>query len=112
MIEYSFKSENRQQLDAVFEKRNGCDDIIIIKNRFVTDSRAANILFFDGSDWVTPDTPLLEGVQREYLLSQKLIKMKRIKEGDIKSFQKIKLINAMIDFDRANEISVSTGIIS
>lgn len=109
-IEYSFKSEDRQQLDAAYEKRVGCDDIIIIKNGFVTDSWAANILLFDGSDWFTPDTPLLEGVQREYLLSQKRIKTKRVMVTDLPSFQKIRLVNAMIDFERAPEIIISENI--
>jgi len=109
-IDYSYKSENRQQLNAAFEKRNGCDDIIIIKNGCVTDSWAANILLFDGTDWITPDTPLLQGVQREYLLAQNQIKLKRVKETEILSFQKIRLINAMIDFERAPEIIITEGV--
>jgi 4-amino-4-deoxychorismate lyase len=100
-IDYSFKTDNRQQLDAAFEKRDGCDDIIIVKNGCVTDSWATNILLFDGHDWITSDTPLLEGVQREYLLSQNQIKKRRVWVTDLPSYQKIKLINAMIDFERA-----------
>jgi 4-amino-4-deoxychorismate lyase len=109
-IDYSYKSENRQQLNSAFEKRNGCDDIIIIKNGCVTDSWAANIILFDGHDWITPDTPLLEGVQREYLLSQNLIKLQRVLITDLPSFQKIRLINAMINFERASEINISGSI--
>jgi 4-amino-4-deoxychorismate lyase len=109
-IDYTFKTENRQQLDAVYEKRNGCDDIIIIKNNYVTDSWAANILLFDGTDWITPDTPLLEGIQREYLLSQNFIKMHRVIVSDLIFFQKIKLINAMIDFERAPVINIPAGL--
>jgi 4-amino-4-deoxychorismate lyase len=109
-IDYSFKSENRQQLDAAFEKREDCDDIIIIKNGCVTDSWAANILLFNGTDWITPDTPLLEGVQREYLLSQNRIRKQRVMVTDITSFQKIRLINAMIDLERAPEIIITEGV--
>jgi len=109
-IDYSFKTDNRQQLDSAFEKRADCDDIIIVKNNCVTDSWAANIILFDGQRWVTPDTPLLKGVQREYLLSRKLIKEQRVLVADLSSFQKIRLINAMIDFERASEIAIAEGV--
>jgi 4-amino-4-deoxychorismate lyase len=109
-IDYPFKTDDRQQLDAAFEKREGCDDIIIIKNNCVTDSWAANIILFDGQDWVTPDTPLLEGVQREFLLSRNRIKLQRVMVIDLPSFEKIKLINAMIDFERAPEIAIAEGV--
>jgi 4-amino-4-deoxychorismate lyase len=109
-IDYSFKTDNRQQLDAAFEKREDCDDIIIVKNGSVTDSWAANILLFDGHDWITSDTPLLEGVQRDYLLSQNQIKKRRVWVTDLPSYQKIKLINAMIDFERAPIIDIPDGL--
>jgi 4-amino-4-deoxychorismate lyase len=109
-IDYTYKSENREGLNAAFDKREGCDDIIIVKNNCVTDSWAANILLFNGNKWITPDTPLLKGVQREYLLSQKLIKEQRVLATDLFSFQKIRLINAMIDFDRAPEIIISENV--
>jgi 4-amino-4-deoxychorismate lyase len=109
-IDYSFKTEDRQRLDNAYEKRGECDDIIIIKNEYVTDSWAANILFFDGAKWVTPDTPLLEGTQREYMLSHNLIKLQRISVNDIHSFQKVRLVNAMIDFERAPEIVIAESV--
>jgi 4-amino-4-deoxychorismate lyase len=109
-IDYTFKTENRFRLDAAFNKRDGCDDIIIIKNHCVTDSWASNILFFDGYEWITPDTPLLEGIQREYLLSKNLIRLRRVMVTDLHLFQKIKLINAMIDFERAPIIDIPSGL--
>lgn len=109
-IDYSFKTDNRQQLDVAFEKRDGCDDIIIVKNNCVTDSWAANIILFDGHDWITPDSPLLKGVQREYLLLQNRIKLQRVMITDLPFFQKIRLINAMIDFERAPEINISGSV--
>jgi len=109
-IDYTFKSENRQQLDVSFLKRGNCDDIIIIKNGHITDAWAANILLFDGKDWFTPDTPLLKGVQREFLLQEEKIKQREITTGVLNIFQKVKLINAMIDFERAPEISIPEGI--
>jgi 4-amino-4-deoxychorismate lyase len=110
-IEYPFKTENRLELNACYEKREGCDDIIIVKNGLITDSWAANILLFDGKSWIAPDTPLLKGVQREYLLTQNLIKSKRVTINDLPLFKKIRLVNAMIDFERAPEIEINGGVI-
>jgi len=94
-IDYSFKYADRERLQKLFEKRGGCDDIIIIKNRFVTDSFAANLIFFDGEKWVTPDTPLLHGTQRTKLLEEKKIFVCSLTLDDIKKYEKIGLINAM-----------------
>ena len=83
----------------MFAQRGKCDDIIIIKNGLVTDAFAANLLFFDGKNWVTPTTPLLKGTQRQFLLDQEIIFETKIREEDICSYQKVGLINAMVSFE-------------
>jgi 4-amino-4-deoxychorismate lyase len=98
-VDYHLKYTNRQVLQDLFAQRGLCDDIIIIKNGLVTDSFAANLLFFDGETWFTPTTPLLKGTKRQMLIDQGIISEKEIIEEDIRSFQKVGLINAMIDFD-------------
>lgn len=45
-IEYGFKYANREKLNRLFSEKNDCDDIIIVKNGFITDSYYGNILFF------------------------------------------------------------------
>jgi len=85
-----------------------CDDIIIVKNGFVTDSFAANILFLDGVQWITPTTPLLNGTKRQFLLDQGIIAEKEIREEDIRTYQKVGLINAMIDFDEMPVIDIDS----
>jgi 4-amino-4-deoxychorismate lyase len=109
-IEYQYKTDKRQLLDAAFLMRNNCDDIIIIKNNMITDSWAANIILFDGDRWLTPDTPLLKGIQREYLLSIGFLIEKKIQYTDIMNFKYIKLINALIDFERAPSINCANSI--
>ena len=109
-IDYTYKTSNRDKLNAAFEKRDTCDDIIIVKNGFIADSSASNILLFDGSDWITPDTPLLKGTQREYLLLNKKIIEQPVPVSALNQYHKIKLINAMIDFERAPEINIPDGI--
>ena len=98
-IDYHLKYTDRQILQELFAKRGDCDDIIIVKNRLVTDSFAANLLFFDGEKWLTPASPLLKGTKRQFLIDNGIISEKEIREEDIRSYQKVGLINAMIDFE-------------
>lgn len=97
-IDYHLKYTDRQVLQELFAQRGDCDDIIIIQNGFVSDSFAANLLFFDGDKWFTPTTPLLKGTKRQFLLDQRIIFEREIRENNIRNFQKVGLINAMIDF--------------
>lgn len=98
-VDYHLKYTNRQMLQELFAQRGDCDDIIIVKNGLVTDSFAANLLFFDGENWVTPTTPLLKGTKRQFLLNQGIIAEKQIREEGILNYQKVGLINAMVDFE-------------
>ncbi len=105
-ITYRHKAENRAYLDKLFDQRQFCDDVLIVKNGFVTDASYSNILFYDGHTWVTPDTPLLEGTMRSFLLDTAEIKQIPITVQDIRNFKTFRLINAMLGFD-GPEIDVS-----
>ena len=99
-IEYAHKSAAREDIDALFGKREEGDDILIIKNLFVTDTSIANIAFQTSSgEWVTPKNPLLKGTTRARLLDEGKIKEADIKVHELRSFSKVALLNAMIDFD-------------
>ena len=98
-IDYHLKYSDRQIIQELFARRGDCDDIIIVKNGFVTDSSVANLLFYNGNQWITPNTPLLKGTKRQFLLDQGIISELEIREKDIRNFQKVGLVNAMIDFE-------------
>jgi 4-amino-4-deoxychorismate lyase len=98
-IDYHLKYTDRQILQQLYAQRGNADDIIIVKNGLVTDSFTANLIFFDGQKWATPNSPLLKGTQRQALLEQGIISELEIKESDISSFQKVGLINAMVSFE-------------
>ena len=105
-IDYHLKYTDRQLLDELFAQRGDCDDIIIVKNGFVTDSFATNLLFFDGQRWFTPSTSLLKGTKRQLLLDQEIIFEKEIRAENIRNYQKVGLINAMIDFEEMPMVAV------
>lgn len=106
-IDYHLKFANRDKLNELFESRENCDDILIVKNRYITDSSTANLLFFDGQKWWANNTPLLAGTKREKLISERKIKLREIKRSDLHRYQKVGLINAMWDFSNMPVISTN-----
>jgi 4-amino-4-deoxychorismate lyase len=107
-IDYGFKYANRSELEELFRQREDCDDILVIKNGCVSDSFYANVVFWDGEGWITPDTPLLPGTMRASLLRKEEIRECRIRPEDLAGYQKTKLINAMNDLENAPEIPMKS----
>ena len=105
-IDYRFKYSDRKVLENLFEKRHNCDDIIIVKNGFITDSFTANLIFFDGKKWWTPDTPLLPGTQRAKLIYESKIEVCKIAVDEILNYKRVGLINAMWNFKNMPVVEV------
>lgn len=97
-FDYSFKFEDRKELDKM-KMKSKAEEIIIVKNNHITDTSFSNLLFLKGKEWFTPNSYLLNGVQRQQLLKQKKIKEAEITMQNIKQFSHFQLINAMNDFD-------------
>ncbi len=106
-ILYNHKYSNRASINELFERRGNCDDILIIKKGWVTDSSYANIIFKSGDKWYTPQTCLLKGTMRESLIRSGEIREEQIKSNDMMKFKKFKLINSMLGFE-GSEHTIST----
>ncbi|MDF1611343.1 aminotransferase class IV [Stygiobacter electus] len=102
-IDYSYKYLDRSNLQKLLCKCIA-DDVLIIKNGFVADTTYSNVVFYDGKNYFTPNTPLLKGTKREKLLREGIIKETEIKISDINNYQSLFLINAMLDIDKAKAI--------
>ena len=107
-IVYDYKFENRDALSDLFEKRGDFSDILIVKNGFITDSSYSNIVLFDGEDYLTPSTFLLNGTMRQRLLDEKRIKEREIKVEDLKNYKRIFLINALNSLEDNLSVEVSS----
>ena len=97
-VDYSFKYEDRSQIENLLRSKFSCDDILIIKNGFVTDTSFANIVFSKDGELFTPTTFLLNGTKRKHLIQIGKIKEIEIPVDDISRFDKYFLINSMLDF--------------
>lgn len=95
---YSYKSTDRSLLNALYEKREDNDDVLIVRNGLLTDTSIANIALFDGVNWYTPVHPLLKGTRRQSLLDERILFERDINISEIGNYQKIALFNAMIPF--------------
>ncbi len=110
-VEYGHKYEDRSALDELYQQRESADEIIIIKHGLVTDTSIANVLLFDGQNWITPDSPLLEGTMRAELLSKKIVAPKKVKVADLLTYKKIMLINAMNPFNESKALNLPQALV-
>ena len=99
-FDYSFKYENRSCFEKLFESYSGYDDFILTRDGFLTDTTIANIALKKDNRWFTPKTPLLGGTVRNKLLDENVLIPKDISKEDIKSYDELALMNAMIGFKR------------
>jgi 4-amino-4-deoxychorismate lyase len=94
---YEFKYQDRTLINSFLTGIDALSDILFIKNGLLTDTSFSNIILFDGEKWITPDAYLLNGVKRRHLLENGEIIEKKVSTYDLSRFQKISLINAMLE---------------
>jgi 4-amino-4-deoxychorismate lyase len=97
---YDYKFSNRDWINEALTQ-SGKDEIVMHDGGLIKDCSYTNIVFFDGANWFTPATPLLEGTQRAKLIQEGIIIAKALHVNDIHSFKKFKCINAMIHWEDA-----------
>ncbi|GLR19757.1 4-amino-4-deoxychorismate lyase [Portibacter lacus] len=106
-ISYSEKSLDRSALDSLYNMREEADDIIIVKDNFITDSYYANLAFLQNGRWYTPAKPLLEGTFRAKLIKEGKIIPRSIKAEDISDFSKLKIFNALTEWEMHDPVLIS-----
>lgn len=106
MIEYKYKASDRKNIENLYLQKETCDDIIIIKNNYITDTSIANIAIEIDEKWMTPKIPLLFGTTRARLLQTEQIIASHITIEDLKRAKRFALMNAMIDFDIINDFKI------
>lgn len=90
---YPYKFADRSFLNKLLVENPDVDEVIMTKNGLITDCTIANLAFWDGSNWLTPSTPLLKGTKRQQLLDKQEITEIKISTEDIEKYQGVCLIN-------------------
>ncbi|WP_109829492.1 aminotransferase class IV [Reichenbachiella versicolor] len=97
-MSYSYKSLSRTLLTELYSSKGKNDDIIIVNSKGeLTDSYFANLAFYDGEGWYTPNTYLLKGVKRSFLIDRGILKEIKILKSNLQNFSKVSLINALLN---------------
>ncbi len=112
VVQVDYADYHLKYLDkSLFENlKKGCgsgEDILIALKGEISDTSFSNVAFFDGRKWLTPARPLLKGTRRAELLDKKIIFERNILLKDIRSFSKIALFNALLDWDSRIELPVN-----
>jgi 4-amino-4-deoxychorismate lyase len=94
-VSYTFKTVERCDLDALYEQRVGCDEILICKGGLITDAYYYNVVLGNRRGLYTPKSPLLCGTQRHYLLDNQKVREMDIRIEMLGDFDDLYLVNAL-----------------
>lgn len=106
-LDYHLKYADREALEKLRSLRQRCDEIIIVRNGALSDTSYSNLLFYDGNDYVTPDSYLLNGTRRQRLLREGRIREEHLTPHDLSRFKSAILINAMIGLEENISVPVN-----
>lgn len=105
--DYAHKYVNRNWINDMVANSTA-DDIILTQNGFIKDASYANLVFFNGSNWITPDQPLLRGTKRANLLQNGIISEAAIQINALTNFSVVKLVNAMMTWEESPVIKLNS----
>jgi len=95
---YDHKFLNREQLDDFFTQKGSCDDILMTKKGWLTDTYYCNVALHRDGLWYTPEKPLLHGTSRARLIAEKRLISAPIHIDELSEYRHIMLFNSMIPF--------------
>ncbi|KMK51444.1 branched-chain amino acid aminotransferase [[Actinobacillus] muris] len=107
--EYTFKYTDRQLFEQ-FLKKSG-EELIFIKNGFISDCTIGNLLFLKNGIWHSPAHYLLKGTQLSQLIDKKQVILTEITQHNLYDYQQIMMINALNPFDPKRAIPINKNTI-
>ena len=93
---YSNKSLERAVLNRLKAECPADEVLLVDSEGRITDCSFANLALRREGRWYTPDTPLLEGIQRQHLILEGLLTPCTIRVADLGEYDQILPINAML----------------
>lgn len=110
-VDYHIKWADRSALQSLVAQRGAADEILIVSSDgLLTDSSYTNVALLREGRWYTPRVPLLEGVQRAHLIEEGLLTACDIAVTELRSYDRIALVNAMMPWSERIELTISAII--
>lgn len=103
-INYNKKWLNRDEINSLYDKCKDFDEILIVKNGFITDTGIANVAILLDNVWLTPNNPLLAGTCRARLLENGFLKLADIDIDMVLKAKGFAVLNAMTGFRKLENI--------
>ncbi len=106
--DYGFKYADRKALGDLLEQKGNCDELLITHGGLITDTSYSNVVLSKDDHYFTPRTFLLNGTKRQQLLREGKISEREISVDSLGDYDRIYLINAMLDIEDGISLSVSS----
>ena len=95
---YTFKFKDRDRINHFYSLKEEADDVLLLKDGYITDTSYANVALLKDGKWFTPKSPLLNGTSRTRFLKKGIIQENVIHINDIQKYEKLSIFNSMIPF--------------
>lgn len=110
-IDYHLKYSDRSALTDLAEMRGDADEVIIVKDGFITDTSYSNLVFAAGERFLTSDRQLLRGVMLSHLLESGKVSAVALRLDDILPGNRYGItcafmVNAMLPIESAKPIDI------
>lgn len=106
-LDYAFKYEDRSALMRLTRQKGICDDILITKDGYITDTSYSNVVLENSEGLFVPHTCLLNGTRRQRLLTEGIVQERPIRTADLNQYNRLYLINALIGLEENISLPVS-----
>ena len=106
-LDYAFKYEDRSAIMCLLQLKESCDDILITKGGYITDTSYSNVVLENSEGLFVPHTFLLNGTRRQRLLSEGIVRERAIRPSDLGQYHRLYLINALIGLEEDVSLSLS-----
>jgi len=103
---YDHKLKNRDALLLLLDKRGTAEEVLIVRNGYITDTSYANVVLRKENKWYTPDIPLLPGTRRTHYLQNGILSEAQIKPSELCQYDELRLINAMLSMEESATIPI------
>ena len=101
MTTYAFKYADRAPLARLDVPLGASDELLFVRDGYLTDTSYTNLVLRRGRELVTPDTFLLDGTCRRRLLREGVVRTEPVRLHDLPTYDELLLINAMMPLREA-----------